>query len=122
MMSSRYDGKDVISLLSLLPMSKKPPAPSDTADKFMLRLPDGMRDQIAELAKANGRSMNAEIIARIEFSLQFDAAVDATGPEFAKLVSEKLDAQEALMKETREELALVKAWLQAGKPDLNKRP
>lgn len=31
----------------------------------MVRLPDGMRDQIAEAAKANNRSMNAEIVARL---------------------------------------------------------
>lgn len=35
------------------------------SDKFMLRLPEGMRDKIAEAAKANGRSMNSEIIARL---------------------------------------------------------
>lgn len=49
-------------------MAKKPPAPSDLADKFMLRLPDGMRDRIAEAAEANKRSMNAEIVARLEGS------------------------------------------------------
>lgn len=31
-------------------------------DKFMLRLPDGMRDRIKVSADANGRSMNAEIV------------------------------------------------------------
>jgi hypothetical protein len=40
------------------------------SDKFMLRFPDGMRDRIAEAAKANGRSMNAEIIARLQYSFQ----------------------------------------------------
>lgn len=35
----------------------------------MLRFPDGMRDRIAELAKENGRSMNAEIITRLEWAL-----------------------------------------------------
>lgn len=35
----------------------------------MLRFPDGVRDRIAEAAKANNRSMNAEIVARIERSL-----------------------------------------------------
>lgn len=35
-------------------------------DKFMLRFPDGMRDAIAERAKQNGRSMNAEIVQIIE--------------------------------------------------------
>lgn len=49
-------------------MAKKPLAPSDLADKFMLRMPDGMRDQIANAAKANKRSMNTEIIARLEES------------------------------------------------------
>jgi len=31
----------------------------------MLRLPEGMREKISELAKKNNRSMNAEIIARL---------------------------------------------------------
>lgn len=31
-------------------------------DKFNVRFPDGMRDAIAERAKANGRSMNSEIV------------------------------------------------------------
>lgn len=35
------------------------------SDQFVVRLPDGMRDQIAADAKAKGRSMNAEIVARI---------------------------------------------------------
>lgn len=36
------------------------------SDKFMLRLPDGMRDRIKVVAEANGRSMNAEIVAALE--------------------------------------------------------
>lgn len=35
-------------------------------DKFVVRLPDGMRDEIAKKAESNGRSMNSEIIAAIE--------------------------------------------------------
>lgn len=31
-------------------------------DKFMLRLPDGMRERIKRAAEGNNRSMNAEII------------------------------------------------------------
>lgn len=31
-------------------------------EKFVVRFPDGMRDAIAERAKANGRSMNSEIV------------------------------------------------------------
>lgn len=32
----------------------------------MLRVPDGMRDHIAQVAKANNRSMNSEIVARLQ--------------------------------------------------------
>ena len=39
-------------------------------DKFMLRLPDGMRDSLKALADENGRSMNAEIVARLDVSLR----------------------------------------------------
>lgn len=39
---------------------------SRESDKFMLRFPEGMRSKITELAQSNGRSMNAEIIARLE--------------------------------------------------------
>lgn len=49
-------------------MSKDLP-PSRTADQFVVRFPDGMRDQIAALAKANNRSMNAEIVARLQQTL-----------------------------------------------------
>lgn len=42
---------------------------SRTADKFVVRLPEGMRDRIAEVAKQHHRSMNSEIIARLEHSL-----------------------------------------------------
>lgn len=35
------------------------------SDKFMLRLPDGMRDRIKADALANDRSMTAEIVARL---------------------------------------------------------
>ena len=38
-------------------------------DKFMVRMPEGMRDEIAKAAKANNRSMNAEIVARLERSI-----------------------------------------------------
>ncbi len=36
------------------------------SDQVKLRLPDGMRDKLKEAAKVNGRSLNAEIIARLE--------------------------------------------------------
>lgn len=36
------------------------------SDRFMLRLPDGMRDRIKAAAEANNRSMNAEVVASLE--------------------------------------------------------
>lgn len=41
-------------------------------DKFMLRLPDGMRERLKQLAAENKRSLNAEIIARLEDTLAFE--------------------------------------------------
>nr|WP_311749658.1 Arc family DNA-binding protein [Proteus terrae] len=43
--------------------------PSQLQDKFNLRLPNGMKDIIAERAKANGRSINSEIIQILEDAL-----------------------------------------------------
>lgn len=39
---------------------------SRESDKFVLRLPDGMRDRIKAAAEANNRSMNAEIVSVLE--------------------------------------------------------
>lgn len=44
-------------------------SPSQAADKFIVRLPDGMRQRIAEVAKRSRRSMNSEIVCRLEHSL-----------------------------------------------------
>ena len=35
-------------------------------DKFMLRLPDGLRHRVKEAAVSNRRSMNAEIVFHLE--------------------------------------------------------
>lgn len=39
---------------------------SRESDKFIVRLPDGMRNRIKAAAAANNRSMNAEIVATLE--------------------------------------------------------
>ena len=44
-------------------------APSQSQDKFILRLPDGMREAIRHAADANKRSMNSEVVARLSESL-----------------------------------------------------
>lgn len=40
--------------------------PSRKLDQYIVRFPDGMRDQLKQAAKENNRSLNAEIIARLE--------------------------------------------------------
>ncbi|MGI2006969.1 Arc family DNA-binding protein [Shewanella oncorhynchi] len=49
-------------------MMTKKNFPSDTLDKFMLRFPEGMRAKIKEESDKNGRSMNSEIVHRLEMS------------------------------------------------------
>ncbi|MFC5487602.1 Arc family DNA-binding protein [Microvirga aerilata] len=96
-MSDRYYG---------LAMTKKPPAPSDVADKFMLRMPEGMRDRIAAKAEKNHRSMNAEIVARLEESLGADEKY--TVQQIKGLLD--ADATEAIVKEIQRaaELAIAR--------------
>ena len=51
-------------------------APSQTQDKFIVRLPDGMREAIRQRAEAAGRSMNAEVIVALERHLAGEPAGD----------------------------------------------
>jgi hypothetical protein len=67
------------------------PHPSQTADKFIIRLPDGMRDQIAEAAKANNRTMNAEIVARLQASFSEERQPGLTKEELLQLVNAAID-------------------------------
>ena len=48
--------------------------PSEQADKFLLRLPDGMRDMLKAAAEANNRSINAEIVTRLSLSFKEEGA------------------------------------------------
>jgi len=55
---------------------EKPKKPE--RDKFVLRLPDGLRDQIKEAARLNERSMNSEIIYRLRETLKSELALPST--------------------------------------------
>lgn len=46
------------------------------SDKFVLRLPEGMRDQVKEKAGKERRSMNSEIILALEAWLSAGKAED----------------------------------------------
>jgi hypothetical protein len=43
-------------------------SPSRRQDQFVIRMPDGLRERIAEAAKDQGRSMNAEIVMTLEMT------------------------------------------------------
>lgn len=49
---------------------------SRVQDKFVIRLPDGLRPEIAAIASRNQRSMNGEIINRLERSLALELVLD----------------------------------------------
>lgn len=44
-------------------------APSQSQDKFIVRLPNGMREMLRAEAEANNRSMNAEIVLALSYWL-----------------------------------------------------
>jgi hypothetical protein len=50
-------------------MKKEKKSALQEEDKFMLRLPEGMRQQFAEIAKQNDRSLNMELVHRLKASL-----------------------------------------------------
>ena len=68
-----------------------------TSDRFQLRLPDGMRDQLAEAATANARSLNDEIIQRLTQSLERDGR--------QQKLSQHLKIQGNRLAEVEEEIA-----------------
>ena len=61
--------------------------PSQEMDRFNVRLPAGMRDAIAERAKRNGRSMNAEIVQILQDALEFE---DVSNSGETKIDAKKL--------------------------------
>lgn len=66
-------------------MSDKNTYPSTLADKVLVRMPDGMRDQLKDAAKANNRTMNAEIVARLERSTGDDLDIPLRDARLAQL-------------------------------------
>lgn len=66
------------------------------SDKFMLRFPDGMRDRIADAARAAGRSMNAEIVARLQSTFKPEQAKLDFGPANGEEESRPISKKELL--------------------------
>lgn len=58
-------------------------------DKYVLRLPDGLRERIKTAAEKTNRSMNAEIVARLEDFPNLQQVLFATTRERAQLADDK---------------------------------
>ena len=80
-------------------MTEKPAAPSQTLDKFILRLPDGMREEVARRAKAGKRSMNAEIVQRLESYDSLSAQLEESR-ELANALQKLVENQQSLLRFT----------------------
>lgn len=50
--------------------------PGRGAEQIIVRLPDGLKDRLREAAEANGRSLNAEAVARLTDSLDTPQIAD----------------------------------------------
>ena len=69
-------------------------------DKYILRMPDGMRQQFAEIAKRNGRSLNAELVYRLSQSLLVPEDVVAACNDMGD-VTDRLDFAVRLLRRAR---------------------
>lgn len=69
----------------------KEPYPSASADRYIVRFPDGMRDRLKALATENGRSLNAEIIHRLQTTLEMDEYAEPTVKGYEDTDSDRLN-------------------------------
>jgi len=72
-----------------------PQVAAEKADQFPLRFPPGMRAEIKDAAKRNGRTMNAEIIDRLERAFNMDLAMQVIGEGNAERERFKADLKSA---------------------------
>ncbi|MBR0797346.1 Arc family DNA-binding protein [Bradyrhizobium jicamae] len=68
---------------------KKQPVSAHDLDRIIIRLPEGMREKIAALAEANGRSMTAEVVAALEQHLR--------GPDRLSAVEEFIETHRMML-------------------------
>ena len=94
------------------------------SDKYIVRMPNGMRDRIAANAKKNNRTMNAEVVSRLEDSyevtdqLALMAATHAYDQSVnTSLMREKADLQAQLAKKDAE-IEILKQRLFLGTMDV----
>ncbi|CAI8980436.1 DNA-binding protein [Pseudomonas sp. IT-P100] len=66
-------------------------------DKFVIRLPEGLRPEIAAIARLNHRSMNGEIISRLQRTLILEQLQERQSELIAQLLKriDTLESKEA---------------------------
>lgn len=71
--------------------------PVSEQDKFMLRLPKGMRERIKRASEMNNRSMNSEIVERLQYSFGgADAEIQALFDKINDLEAQLARSQQVL--------------------------
>ncbi|EJK83558.1 Arc family DNA-binding protein [Rhizobium sp. AP16] len=70
-------------------MDRPPKTPNEELDKFLLRMPDGLRERIKSAAELNNRSMNGEIVERLQYTFEeLDAELGELLEKIARLERE----------------------------------
>lgn len=74
-------------------------SPSRHLAQFQLRLPEGMRDKLKDAAKKQNRTVNAEIVKRLEFTFEaevvahelggYDVGLSIGTPEWAAAIQKR---------------------------------
>ncbi len=84
------------------------------SDKFMLRLPDGLRDRIKAFAESRGRSMNAEIVRVLEraFPAPRTHPLDRISHEVSLIVESLMIDAEGQPKDPEDEAKLIEHGIQ----------
>lgn len=73
--------------------------PSEEQERFIIRMPDGMRDRLKARAEENGRSMNAEVVLILAERIRDDLAAERAmleDPGAIDEFSEELTISEAV--------------------------
>ena len=78
--------------------------PSKTAPQFVLRYTPELRDRIATLAKAHGRSINSELIALLERALNHGDDVEQLQGSTGELF-DRIEKLESLVREHDDKLS-----------------
>lgn len=105
-------------------MSDDPKFPSQLAERFQIRMPDGLRNRIRDAAVRNNRSMNAEIIAALEKeypALDAEQSIYALMKEWGPKIYAEVDQNRAadMVEELNERIGEVSPDYRAGYVNLN---